>query len=379
MKKNIFANSLQEKGIFKREEYLYPEFIPERLPHRDNEIDAIVFALRPLLEGKKPRNLFLFGPTGTGKTVTIRFVLKELHEYSDRGKPLYINCFEFNSRHSILTEIANFIGSAIPRRGLGTDEVYRQLINAMKKIDFIPIIVLDEIDQLLAEEQASKLLYDLLRSGQYQKNYFVVVLITNDYDFLLKLDERVKSSLMQESIEFKQYTPQQLKDILEERCAFAFNEDVIEKDAINLAAAFAAKNNGDARIAIECIFKAGKLAEKRNEKKVTPAIVREAFNSIYSRFVQKSLPALNEDEKILLSVLLKKDKTDSGTLYKSFLEKRKKYLSERSFRKKINHLVSMNLIKAETCAHRNKGMTRMISLNVDKKSIEELVVGEKSD
>jgi len=375
MPKNIFEKEFEEKGIFKREEYLLPEFVPERLPHRDKEIDSIVFSLKPLLKGKKASNLFLFGSTGTGKTVTIKFVLNELQEYSDKAKAVYINCFEFNSRHAILTRIANFLGNATPRRGIGSDEVLTMIIESMKKIDYTPIIVLDEVDQLLYNENASKLLYDLLRINQFQENLkktFVIILITNDASLPLKLDERVKSSLIYESLEFKQYTPQQLKDILKERCEFAFNENVLEKEVINLAAAFAAKNNGDARIAIESLFKAGKIAEKEGASKVTVEHLRKAFNLIYSRFAQKSMNALDEDEKFLLKILLEKKELNAGKLYSEF--SKKKNLSERSIRKKINKLASMNLIKVRQKAHENKGMTRIISLAVDENSIKELIL-----
>ena len=33
-----------ENRVLKNETFLYPEFVPERLPHRDKEIDELVFA-----------------------------------------------------------------------------------------------------------------------------------------------------------------------------------------------------------------------------------------------------------------------------------------------------------------------------------------------
>src|SRR3989338_361181 len=153
MKRNIFEGSSKEHVIFKDEKYLYPEYLPERLPHRDSEISSLVFSLQPVLKGGKPQNVFIAGSTGTGKTATVRYVLNELQEYSDRAKGLYINCFEFNSRHSILSKLSNFLGSAVPRRGTATDEIHSRFVEALRKTSFVPIVVLDEVDQLMLRSE----------------------------------------------------------------------------------------------------------------------------------------------------------------------------------------------------------------------------------
>ena len=71
----------------------------------------------------------------------------------------------------MLSEVANFIGAVVPRRGLSTDEVYSKLLESAKRLQFTPIIILDEADQLAVQgkEDASKLLYDLLRIIEYEK------------------------------------------------------------------------------------------------------------------------------------------------------------------------------------------------------------------
>ena len=232
MPSNVFDKHLKLKGIFKDERFLYPEHVPERLPHRNAEIDSLAFALKPVSEGKKPQNIFMAGKPGTGKTVTARFVLKELEEYSDRAKSLYINCFRVNTRHAALTEISNFLGVPVTRRGTSSDEALDSVISAFKKISFTPIIVFDELDQLVMEGEASKLFYDLLRVFEFSKGRFGLVLISNTEGILSKLDARVRSSLMPETIVFDPYSPGQLKDILSERMQFAFLPNVFEKEVI---------------------------------------------------------------------------------------------------------------------------------------------------
>ncbi|MFH1240346.1 MAG: AAA family ATPase [Candidatus Diapherotrites archaeon] len=209
MEKNIFSKPKTIRDVFKDERYLYPDHLPERLPHRDAEIDSLVYAFTPVLKGKRPRNVFVYGGTGVGKTATVKYVLNELENFSDRGKGIYINCFEFNTRHAVLSRITNFLGYATPRRGIATDEVYTRFLGALRNADFIPLIVLDEVDQLLEHSDAegtSKLFYDLLRVIEHQQSRIGLIFISNDNEFTSKLDARVQSSLTEDSIEFPKYT-----------------------------------------------------------------------------------------------------------------------------------------------------------------------------
>lgn len=352
--------------IFKDERFLYPEFVPEKLPHRDAEIDALVFAINPVLKGKKPENVFVNGESGTGKTVTVKFVLNELHEYSDRAKSLYVNCFEFNTRHSVLSAVTNFLGAPIPRRGVATDEVYSRLLSSLKSIDFTPIVVLDEVDQLFFDSEASKLFYDLLRVVEYGKHSFGLIFISNDSNLVSKLDSRVKSSLAVETISFQKYSPQQLKDILAERCQYAFQSGKLDDEVVNVAAGHAAKLGGDARIALECLLKAGREAERENASKVSLEHLKKAFLQLDSAPLQKAISFIDGTEKILLKILTEFNELNSGDLYKKYSEIAEKPLTLRRFRDIINVLEKKELIKAEDSVHEIKGRTRKISLKIPK-------------
>ena len=294
---------------------------------------------------------------------------------TDKVKTLYINCFEFSSRHSILTEIANFVEHPMPRRGIASDEAFTAILESIKKIHFSPLIILDEFDQLVRENQANALLYDLLRMNNYSKKAFTLIMISNNKESLTKLDDRVKSSLSQETIEFKSYTPQELKGILKERSKLAFLDDVLDEDVINVAAAHAAKNNGDARIAIEALWKAGKQAVKENAETVSVAHIRQGLKSIYSRILIKSKPSLSENEKLVLKLLCGQKEISSGELFEKF-SKKNPDLSDRSFRKIISRLDELSLINAVEHKHENKGMTRLISLNVEEEAVKNELLNE---
>lgn len=366
MSENIFSKQKKLQEIFKDERFLYPEFVPEKLPHRDSEIDSLVYSLKPVLSGKKPENVFVTGESGTGKTVTVKFVLNELHEYSDRAKSLYVNCFEFNTRHAVLSAVTNFLGNPVPRRGVATDEVYSRLLSSLKSIDFTPIIVLDEVDQLFADEEASKLFYDLLRVVEYGKHCFGLIFISNDSELTAKFDSRVKSSLASQTIVFQKYSPQQLKDILNERCQYAFHSSKLESEVINVAAGHAAKLNGDARVAIECLLKAGREAERENAGKVSLEHLKKAFLQLDSTALKKTVKFLKENQKIILKILIENDSMNSGELYERYSKQSKEPLTLRRFRDLVNELEKFDLIKMEDAVHEIKGRTRKISLKVPK-------------
>ncbi len=363
MKENIFSRkSINE--VFKDERILYPEFLPERLPHREKEIDSLAFCFKPVLSGKKPVNAVLLGSPGTGKTVSSKFVFSELEEYSGRAKKLYINCFEFNTRNSVLIQIANFVGAAIPRRGLATDEIYSRMIDFLKKADFVPLIILDEADQLVLKEEGSKVLYDLLRIIEFERIHVGIVLISNNFAITSGLDLRVKSSLAGETIVFEKYSPSQLKDILSERAFSAFFPESLEKDVINVAAAHSAKLGGDARIGIEALLKAGRNAEKENSKKVSLVHLKKAFSDMNSAVLLKTFPFLSEQEKIILELISSfSEGVFSGNLYRKY-SKKKNAFKLRQFRVIISKLESLNLISAPLVDKKPKGKSRFISLKV---------------
>lgn len=369
MSKNVFEKASRENVIFKDEKFLYPEFVPERLPHRDKEIDALVFAFNPVLKRKKPQNIFLAGPTGCGKTAVSKFVLKELEEFTDRAKSIYINCFEYNSRHSVLSKITNFLGSPTPRRGVATDEIFSLFLDALKKSDFIPIIILDEVDQLILAEDGSKLLYDLLRINESHKAIIGIALISNNVELTLKLDSRIRSSLTEEQLLFEGYSPQQLKDILLARSQYAFVSGVVDDEIIGVAAAHASKIGGDARVAIESLLKAGREAERENSSKVLLKHLKKAFESVDSVSLLKGLKHLNKNEKILLREIAENEGITSGKIYAAFKKKANSTLTLRRIRDFLNTLEKKDFVISETLALGNKGTTRKYRARLPKKMI----------
>lgn len=365
-RKNIFEGLKKDASVFKDERFLYPEFVPDRLSHREKELENLASAFSPITKGKKPHHVFLTGPTGVGKTTAAKFVLKEMEEFTDRAKSLYLNCFEFNSRHSVLSSITNFLGMASPRRGIATDEIYTSLLEALNKASFSPLVVLDEVDQLFLQSDGQKLLYDLLRVVEFGKTSFGIVLISNNQNLTLSLDERIRSSLSEEKIIFDSYTAAQLKDIFSERASLAFLPGTLGKEVLPFVAARCARLGGDCRVGIEALLKAGRMAEKQNSQKILLEHAKAAFEAVQGVSLLKGIKYLSKPERVLLLLLAKNEDLTSGKIFSEFSEKSSSQLSERRVRDLLNDLEKKGFVSSTSIEMGNKGKTRSFSCELPK-------------
>ena len=312
---NIFSRLSEGGGIFRDEAPLRPDYMPDDILHREREIREIAMSLR-LADGRKPENLIINGATGTGKTTCARHVLKELSEYSQRAVPVYINCWEYSTRHAILNQIATALGEMMPRRGISTDEITERVMEILGKERKVPVVVLDEIDRLMVSQYGEeKIIYDLARASEVFSVDFGVVGITNSEEFMSKLDPRIRSSLAQKHLVFKQYTPQQLKDIVAERAKLALFRQAIGNEVVETCAAVGAKRGGDARVAINCLWMAGKEAEKVSARQVTVEHVKAVADEAAEESAGQGV-ILSDMEARILKLVEEKGEMRSGDLYK---------------------------------------------------------------
>jgi len=194
--------------------------------------------------------------------------------------------------------------------------------------------------------------------GEQHKLSIGLVFISNNNFFLSQLDDRVRSSLQCSSIPFEPYLPSELKDILRERARYAFTEYALEEDVIPLCAAHAAKLGGDARIAIDVLLKAGRLAERENSKHVSPKHVRASF--MQEKPVKVEIKStLSDQEQAVLNFLDKSSdkEIDSRNIYDA-LEKK---FAERTLRLALSNLEEKGFILTEKIV-KGRGTSRIIKL-----------------
>jgi len=70
---------VSEDPVFRQKEVLFPDYIPDHLPHREKEIKAVSSIINSALKNRTQiANIFIYGPPGTGKTASIRFFSESL-------------------------------------------------------------------------------------------------------------------------------------------------------------------------------------------------------------------------------------------------------------------------------------------------------------
>ena len=260
--KNLLGNR-RTNNIFKDKNPLDHRFLPDKLLHRDQQIREIAKCWVDVLQGVTPSNVTLYGKTGTGKTAASQFAGEQLSEVADKEdvfvKVEYIRCTDFTTEYQVISRLCNRLGRDVPNRGWTKAEVINTFDDIFKRprIDkgaLHLIVILDEIDILLNKD-GDGILYTLTRTENVS-----VLLISNYLDFKNMIKSRVNSSLNDKEIVFPPYGADQLLDILSERAKLSFHDNVLEDDVIPLCSAMAAKEEGDARYALDLLKNAGELA-----------------------------------------------------------------------------------------------------------------------
>lgn len=276
-------------SIFRRRELLRPQHVPQkdRIVGRDREIETVEALLKPAAFGEPPESGFLFGKTGTGKSLVAKHVTGRARGIAQmQGTDLtaaYVDCDQYNTETRAARKMACEVRDAIdpdryiPKEGVGTSRYYDALWGAdglLHESESL-IVILDEIDKL--GDDTAEILSKLSRSEEAGKTgcYISVIAISNKTDYSDAPDERVASSFQDDPIIFPPYDANQLQSILERRID-AFEDGVLEDGVIELTAALAARDHGDARRALDILRSAGKLAEKAESEHVTEEHVREA-------------------------------------------------------------------------------------------------------
>ena len=317
---NPFFNFTENSGILTgNPDTLGNSFVPEKLPHREMEIDHMVRILASLMRRQRPSNLILYGKTGTGKTSAAHHVTRLLAEATGPSTGIiYCNCQIYDSPYSILVNIVNSVGDdssePVPPLGWPLDRIYLELISRLSRRNGALVIILDELDKLIAKNGSDSLYVILKIIDDSKVTITSIIGITNDAHFIDSLEPRIKSRLNQESVVFAPYNADQLRDIISYRLKGVVKEDAVEPSAISLCSAIGAQEHGDARKALDLMRIAIEIAVRENREKLTDREIYEARDKFDLNVVREAIKTLPLHSKMVLLSTIIAQETSSGQI-----------------------------------------------------------------
>jgi len=379
---DVFEKFVNSAKLFRDREVLRHDYLPEKLPHREEQIRLLGETVAPVLRDARCSNIFIYGTTGTGKTAVTKYVLSHLEiKAKEHGAPVkfcYVNCRMTGSEYRIFANLSQSIGLVIPFTGLSAGEVFDRFRNGLDTSRTIFIVVLDEVDALI-KDRGDGLLYELTRINEnLHKSKVTIIGISNDLRLKEFLDPRVFSSLSEEEMVFRPYDASELRNILLDRSKLSFQEGSLSDAALNICSALAAAEHGDARRALDLLRVAGEVAERQGAKVITEEHVKDAEKHIEHNRVVEGLQNLTLHSKlVLLSVYhLSKASAITGEIYDIYNELCGELgaglLTQRRLGTLINELDAMGLLNAKVVSMGRYGRTKKIRLDISRTLIKDV-------
>ena len=366
------------KSLITNREILHFTYIPDTIPHRNTEQEQITQTLIPILKHSRPSNLLVYGKPGTGKTLVVKKILSQIQKRVEKTnfpiKLVYANSKEETTLYGLLVSFGRELGlgeKELPSTGLAIREVFKRLLKTIEENHYNVVFVIDEIDHLvyLVSKTGNDVLYQLTRANErLKKATLTLVGISNDLTFKERLDPRVISSLGEEEIVFTNYTVEQLKKILEDRIQLAFIKGAIEESSLNLCAAMAGREHGDARRAIDLLRVAGEIAEREQSNIVKEEHVRKASQKIEEDKETTALRSYPLHEKLLIIAVMKASGFSTGeiyTAYKSLCKViRQKELTQRRITQMLSDVELSGIITGRIIHQGIHGRTKKYKLTI---------------
>ena len=303
----------RNSNIFSHEEIFEPSYIPDHLLHHEEELSTLAQYFKPLIskKGKNHGNhVIIQGSVGLGKTALAKQFGTTLESYCYEKKELnlpkilyfHLNCRRLRSWNILFTTILRQLVPAFPVRGYSAPELLEYLESIIHERKQKLLLCLDEVDYLLMKRKNGDIFYSLIRNYERTNSRNLtsisLILITRNPHFQLYLDSALYSSLSKRMITFNPYTDQQLFNILHSRAKLGLKNTSYSYEVLKEIASLAQKY-GDARYALELLWRSAKVAESEGKQEIMFEDIRKAQISHFP-IKQSTITDLHLHLKLLL-------------------------------------------------------------------------------
>jgi Cdc6-like AAA superfamily ATPase len=301
----------------------------DTLTHREKQQRQIEKSIQKMIHDQETIDLLCEGPTGTGKTETVKQAAKNIQNQEEINI-CYADCFSEQSRFEVFYELLDK-KIEVPRDGTSTEKI----IDLFKeKVREKPtVIVIENADKGLSDDT----LYDLTRFRSA-----TLILISNDLNFLAGSDSRVRSRISAlNQIEFPEYSRNQLLDLIKEEQA----DSPLELDESYLKK-IAEEANGDATKALQTYQKLVERIRFSEDK------AEERFQKVIEKVESDSPGELPEElrksrhhEAIYKILQSSEGGQKMDGIYDRYTDKLECRRTRRTIRRYLNQLANHGLIE----------------------------------
>ena len=339
----IFENGLR-KALFLDESILLQADKPSGRILKDAEFKQLERGVGLFSAGRLSPNFLLFGPAGSGKTTLAKRLVEQLSNKT-AIKCVYVNCWQYYTRMAVFSLIASALGLIIPRRGIATDEVFDQIVQAAERTGQKVLVVLDEVDGLIFNHQ-QRLLYQLANARK-DRQLFCFVGLCDDKKGFTELDEKIRFGLRLTEIEIVPFSFPELMEIIASKAQLALQAESYTKEVIEACAHRAALLQGNAKVGLELLWRAALHAELQDQAQISFDDVKASLkSSLFTVAKPANNPVLagaglNQEERLIVSILGRGAAT-STLLYAEF--QKKLHRTKRQIRNYLNRLVARGIV-----------------------------------
>jgi cell division control protein 6 len=297
------------RSVFVDEGVLDLNYVPPSLLHREGELRLLTGLFRFIFTApyEMTQRAIIVGGVGTGKTALAqRFgldLMAEARSRRIRTRYLHVNCREFRgSLFMVLRRAVKALKPEFPDRGYSSNELLETLMQILDEADEQLVLCLDEVDALI-DAEGSDALYNLTRVQEERMEgprRLSLICISKSLDAFQRLDRSTLSTLQRNVIRMSEYTQPQLADIVRSRAELAFRVDATPPEIVDFISELAAAEGGDARYAIDLLWRAGKYADLGYSREVQPEHVRRAAATLFPALREEAVRQLSHHEQLVL-------------------------------------------------------------------------------
>jgi len=295
--------------IFQDEAILDINYLPDTILHREKEYKMLETLFDHMVTApyELSQKVIIVGAIGSGKTLLTQYYGKKLREKAARRRVklnyIHVNCRELRGSFSaILSRTVKRLRPQFPERGFSAYDLIDIMTRVMDEDNTQVLLCLDEVGSLI-EKDGSEGIYYLTRFHEAEPDKprrLSLIFINKDLKIFGKLDRSTLSSLQHNVIRMPEYEKSQITDILAYRVERAFRRDAVPPEILDFISELAAKEQGDARYAIDILHGSGKIAERDMTAQVQPEHVREAAMGIFQTLEKEAVRQLSLHEQLVL-------------------------------------------------------------------------------